>query len=196
MNSGFSPSRRSLIGAASAACAGLLSAHTQATGLSNYARVLGGSKGKGQFFSAEQMQVLAALVEIIIPATDTAGAMATDTHGYIDDQLTHCEAPAKAQVFLASLLRFEKSVLDSKAQPFLRLSDAEQNQVMTALAAGAEPYGESGRAFFKQLKGLTVTGYYTSEQGASVELAYARIPGGYKGDVKLSELGKAWSTGF
>lgn len=57
-------------------------------------------------------------------------------------------------------------------------------------------FDNTDREGLKQLKALVVFGYYTSEPGATQELAYLAIPGGYKGNFKLKEIGRAWALNF
>ncbi|MEM1118395.1 MAG: gluconate 2-dehydrogenase subunit 3 family protein, partial [Bacteroidota bacterium] len=47
--------------------------------------------------------------------------------------------------------------------------------------------------FYRQLKELTVAGYYTSEVGATQELQWLAVPGRYDADVPLSAVGRAWA---
>ena len=44
--------------------------------------------------------------------------------------------------------------------------------------------------FFNRLRELVVYGYYTSEVGATEELAYRPVPGHYHGDFEFSEIGR------
>ena len=47
-------------------------------------------------------------------------------------------------------------------------------------------------AFMRTLKELTVSGYYTSEIGQTIELR--QVPFGvYRADVPLDELGRSWA---
>lgn len=47
--------------------------------------------------------------------------------------------------------------------------------------------------FFRMMKEMTLTGYYTSEVGATQELQRVVVPGRYDGCVPLAEIGRAWS---
>ncbi|MGB3545177.1 gluconate 2-dehydrogenase subunit 3 family protein, partial [Rubrivirga sp.] len=51
----------------------------------------------------------------------------------------------------------------------------------------------AGIPFFRQVKELTLAGYYTSEIGATQELQWLAAPGRYDPDVPLSEIGRAWA---
>ena len=46
--------------------------------------------------------------------------------------------------------------------------------------------------FFRMMKELTVTGYYTSELGATEELRVNPM-GVYRGDIPYAEIGRAWA---
>ena len=47
---------------------------------------------------------------------------------------------------------------------------------------------------WKPLKALILTGYYTSEAGASQELRYELVPGRYDPDIPLAPTDRAWSS--
>ena len=48
--------------------------------------------------------------------------------------------------------------------------------------------------FFKEFKALIIFSYYSSEEGASIELKYDRIPGEYAECIPLDSVGRSWST--
>ena len=48
-------------------------------------------------------------------------------------------------------------------------------------------------SFYKMVKELTITGYCTSEEGATKLLKYLPVPGEYKPCIPLSEVGGAWA---
>jgi hypothetical protein len=70
---------------------------------------------------------------------------------------------------------------------------AEQEVGPVDSSAAAPPAEEPPPPFFSQLKELTVTGYYTSEVGATRELRWNAAPGEYRPDVPLSEVGRTWA---
>lgn len=181
-------SRRQLLATLSASCAGLLASNALAGGRT-YNRKADGSKGKGKLLSAEQLAVLGAMVEIIIPQTDTLGAGSVDTHGFIDDQLANCTNPKEAKVFVAQLELCRNLILKQWGKAYPDLAAKDQNAAMQLLATNQTPFEKVGSDFFTKLKSLTLFGYYTSKEGGSKELVYLPIAGGYDGDFKLSENG-------
>lgn len=185
---GAGVSRRDIIKYFSLGSAGLLSANVLAgTGL--LVREPGGPVRKGQLLSEAQMRLLRELAEVIIPETDTPGAAATDTHGFIDDQLANCEAPDKAGHFISQLEQLDDRVMQHWGKAFPALSSSEKHAAMSALAHHKKPFDTLSADFFSTLKSLVVVAYYSSKAGASQELVYLPIPGGYRGDFKLAENG-------
>ena len=186
-------SRREFIGLLALGCAGLLSVDVLADNFSGI-RKQGGPIRKGQILSEEQMRLLRDFVEMIIPQTATPGAAATDTHGFIDDQLANCQKPAEASQFIADLDKAGALIEQHWSMAFSKLDEQDQKAAMTAIANKATPFETLAEDFFKKLKSLTIIGYYSSEAGASEELVYLPVPGGYDGNYKVSDNdGKAFS---
>jgi hypothetical protein len=139
--------------------------------------------GKASFFNETEMRNLRALVDVILPETDSPAASAAGTHYFIDLAIPACATPAAQKTFRAGLKDFGG---------FARLSPAKQVDMLKARAAKDLPlaYDES---FFKILKDYTMTGYFLSEVGATQALAYDKIPGGFQGDLPLQPNQKAWT---
>lgn len=211
-----------------------------------------------QTLGESQQRTLAALVDRIIPATDTPGAAEAGVPQFIDKMLAEWYAPEERDNFLAGLTEAERrgqaedgtafADLDVDAQSaFVAALDAEVYEpvVRDAPATAADSdvveagregthmaeeqaerevagmQGDLGEAqsdstagatqidtgegtvtvggsdapppFFRQLKELTLAGYYTSEVGASQELRWNPAPGRYDPDVPFSEIGRAWA---
>jgi hypothetical protein len=140
---------------------------------------------KASFFTDAEMATLRALVDVILPATDSPAASAADTHYFIDLAIPSCASDAAQKTFRESL-----ETLGEKH--FATLAPSGQVALLKARAkADADlPYDQS---FFKILKDYTLTGYFLSEVGATQALAYERVPGGFQGDLPLKPDQKAWA---
>ena len=218
--------------------------------------------------SAPQQDLMAALVDQIIPATDTPGAAQAGVPQFADLMLTDWYAPDERAEFLAGLDAVDARArgsfvgLDDDARAQLvatmdaetyaeqpgavgspatpdeegvdsdvaeagqegtfkaqqeqqnevagmqgDLGDAQTDDAPGAAASGAIGTGETGGdgnaqapdaaqdgpTFFRQLKEITLAGYYTSEAGATQELQWLAAPGRYDADVPLAEVGRAWA---
>src|SRR5690242_10713542 len=124
---------------------------------------------KAGFFNDTEMATLRALVDVILPATDSPAASAADTHYFIDLAIPACAKPAAQKTFRAGLADFAG---------YEKLAPAEQVAKLKARAA-RDIDAEYEQSFFKILKDYTMTGYFLSETGATQALAYERVPGGY-----------------
>jgi hypothetical protein len=185
--------RRQLINLLAWSCAGLVCTDAFSVALASE-REPGGPVRKGQLLNESQMRLLRELVETIIPQTETPGAAATDTHGFIDILLANSRSPREAGKFVSDLDQVGEKVSQHWGKAFPDLSAQDKHAAMSALAHQQAPFDELPRNFFRRLKALTVLGYYSSEAGASEELVFLPVPGGYRGDFKLSENGgKAFS---
>lgn len=154
------------------------------------------SRRKHTLLAADELQLVRALGDLIIPATDTPGAVAAGVHDFINHYMAYCASTAEQQQLLALLARIQAAANSHYKKAFLALTNAQQLELLTAMEQAQNGFTQTDRDDLKQLKALVVFGYYTSEPGATQELAYLAIPGGYKGNFKLKEVGKAWALDF
>jgi hypothetical protein len=140
---------------------------------------------RATFFTEDEMRALRALVDVILPATDSPAASSADTHYFIDLALPACATPAAQETF-------RDAVADTAKSGFADRPATEQIAWLKARAASDLPLAYE-QAFFKILKDYTLTGYFLSEMGATKALAYEKVPGGYWGDVPLAPDQKAWA---
>ena len=178
---------------------------------STVAGVLGGCRaGEGvyrpQALTPAQHEYLATVVETILPTTDTPGAQEARVHDFIDVMLTEYYRPAERAHFLDGLAAFEARAEADYGAGFATLTQEQRLDLLTTLHEEAQDYlvanpptsrGErypdlTERPFMTLLKELTLIGYYTSEIGATQELADMPF-GRYDGNVPYAEIGRAWS---
>jgi len=105
-------------------------------------------------FTSQQNETVIALIDQIIPATDTPGAKAALVNRYMD--LILSAGPKSEQERFLNGLKF----LDREV-PFAKLSAPKQVELLQSLDAGD---GE-GNHFFRMAKSLTARIYYQTEMG-------------------------------
>jgi hypothetical protein len=142
------------------------------------------SPRKASHFNESEMREIRALVDVILPATESPAASAADTHYFIDSAIPLCATEAAQTTFRAG-------VADLVREAFSKKSPAAQIEWLKARAANDVPLAYE-QSVFKIAKDYTLTGYFLSETGATQALAYDKIPGGYWGDVPLAPNQKAW----
>jgi hypothetical protein len=151
----------------------------------------------------QQRDLLAELVEIIIPTTDTPGAKAAGVHDYIIKVMMNCREPRAQSKFINGLEDLNAYSLDNYGKTFLKCTINEKTAILNHSEAHSEYKNRLinkisnkllGRPFFTTLKDLTVQGYCTSELGATQGLAYDYIPGAYRACIPILKHQKSWAT--
>lgn len=147
------------------------------------------------------------IAEHIIPETDTPGARAARVHDFIDLMLSEFYSDEQRGRFLAELARVDSvstsllgktfddatggeqlavlEVLDGEAFPDPTADAPGAARVEARIAAGDPP-------FMRTMKELTLSGYYTSEIGQTVELHLPPL-GSYEADVPVDRVGRSWA---
>ena len=121
-----------------------------------------------QTFSAEEYESLGALVDMIIPASDTAGARDAGVHAIIDENLANDGG---------TLAILNDGLAQLRGDGFWDESPAQRVATLTRYSESAGAKAE----FFETLKGLTIDAYYSTEIGLAREL-------GYQGNTYLSDF--------
>lgn len=148
----------------------------------------------GFLFKQAELMLLKQVCAIVIPKTDTLGAAEVDTHGFIDNQLFHCHSKPEQEKALMLLSLINQVAEKSFSTIFIKLSEHQKFQLLTELDLGEKRFDQTQRKSFKALKQLICFGYYTSEVGATQELRYDPIPGGFKGSIPYKSSEPSWAT--
>lgn len=184
--------RRAALKHIALACGLVLSAESMSLMAATFSIPRDQSRRKNKAFNADQLALVRTLGELIIPTTDTPGAMAAEVHTFIDHQLAYCFSAQEQAAIFAGLAKLDAQAQQRHQHGFLACNNADQISLLTDMEAARSGFNAGDRKFFKQFKALVVFGYYTSEIGATRELVYAAVPGAYK-PIKFAEVGKAWS---
>lgn len=142
-------------------------------------------------FSDAQRALVDALVERIIPTTDTPGAMEAGVTDYVEMIVDEFYEPDEREVFLRDLQAADDYAMDRYGAPLAGV-EPEQQDAIISLAEQQQLDG-AGDTFFDNIKQLAVTGYYTSEIGMTVEQVYLPVPGRYDGEYPYAEVGRLFS---
>jgi hypothetical protein len=152
-----------------------------------------GAAYEPELLTRDELALTGVLAELIIPQTDTPGALAVGAHRTVDHMLKVCATPAAQAQFKAGLARIDAVAAAQDRKRFAALTPARQTALLHQLDAGRAPFDDADARFFRQLKGQVAFAYYTSEAGATRELAYLPVPGGFKGNVKVTKSTRTWA---
>ncbi len=146
--------------------------------------------------TSDQIDLLDALVDRIIPATDTPGARDAGVASFIDKILADWMEAEDRERFLAGLAGIDDQMREVHGVAFGEAAPEQQDALLARLdmeALQARADGADPLPFFATLKEWTLVGYYTSEAGATEELQWLAAPGRYDGDLPVEEVGRTWA---
>jgi gluconate 2-dehydrogenase gamma chain len=153
---------------------------------------------KPVFFTEDQAVLISQLAETIIPKTDTPGAKEAGVPSFIEQVVKDCYSAEDQKKFTDGLLAFDEESKKQAGDSFVDLDPTAQNEFANKLyKQGFETVKGGGeKPFIMKMKELTLTGFFTSEPGATQVLQYEAVPGSYKGCIPLSEAGngKTWAS--
>ncbi len=138
--------------------------------------------GDAARFSDTDVAFLDEVAETILPETKTPGAKAAKVGAFMALMVTDAYEPADQKIFrdgmqqLDAACRTKHNTAFMTATPEQRLAlleevDREQKTYMDSRAEGAPAH------YFRMMKELTLTGYFTSEIGYTKAMRYVETPG-------------------
>jgi len=141
---------------------------------------------RARFFTPVQFAILDAVVDIIIPRTDTPGARDAGIAPFIDGMMTRWASPAHKLQYTALI-----DDIDLRAGGLIALAGPARIEAVRAYDAAAfAVWNEPWRKF----KELVLTAYYWSEPGATRELRYELAPGIWEPRVAMTPATRAWAV--
>ena len=154
-------------------------------------------------FAENNKDLIAAIAETIIPATDTPGAKDAGVHDFILKMIKDCSTIKTQNNFIDGLKDLQAYSKKKYDRSYQECSPADQHQILkyfeqkdissTGLI-GKVRNRVLGKSFFAIMKERTVEGYCTSKLGATQALAYVFIPGSYQGCIDMAPGQKGWAT--
>src|SRR5215813_5905023 len=141
-----------------------------------------------------------AMIDQIIPATDTLGAKGARVNEFIDLILTEWATEEERKHFLDGLANIDKQSNELYGKNFVDASLAQQESQLRAIDdiemanrqyrprhgnTVPEPDAHMKGRFWIVFKNITLHGYYTSEIGFTQELKLQVIPGAQHGCAPL-----------
>jgi len=150
-----------------------------------------------RFFSPAQGSLIGAVADIVIPRTDTPGAVDAGVPAFIDSMFKDVYTKNEQERYLTAMAAFDKA----GGKPFLQLDESQRKALVNKLHAEAVAVPPTAKMppaadFVLMTKKLTMLGFFMSEPGCTQVLQYVAVPGGFKADIPISQAGngKAWAV--
>jgi len=159
--------------------------------------------------SASQLAIVSGVADIMIPRTDTPGALDVGVPAFIDLMLRDVYIPADRERYLTGLTAVDTEATSQHGKPFVALEStqrvalvrkfhdaaiAEERRVYSPPMHGQPMHVQ--RPFILLTKELTLLAFFTSQVGATQVLQYVAIPGSWHGCLPLQQAGngKTWAV--
>jgi hypothetical protein len=144
-----------------------------------------------------QNETVIAMIDLIIPETDTPGAKAARVNEFMDVILTDWATEEERARILSGIDDVDTQCKALYGKKFLDCTILQQTTLLQALDDSIDwrhrpvapktehpidnPFIQLKGEFFRSFKLMTIHGYYTSEIGQTQELKLEIIPGTYHG---------------
>ncbi|WP_273565512.1 gluconate 2-dehydrogenase subunit 3 family protein [Maribacter halichondriae] len=139
--------------------------------------------------------------DTIIPTTDaTSGAKATNIGEYMLLMYYDCMPEEEQTIFVNGLNELDTRSSETFSSSFLEAEAANKSQLLEAMQAEAIAYNLEMEGtqkplphYFDILKGLTVSGYFSSEIGMTQARNYLPVPGKFEACIPYNKSDGVWA---
>jgi hypothetical protein len=135
------------------------------------------------------MALIEAISEMIIPETDTPGAITAGVPAYIQAVIGTHYTDAERGRFIEALKVFDELAHDQNSASFIAATATVKDKILNTLDRGNT--STKGHAIWREIRSMVIFGYYTSE-AASDDVLYEAVPGRYDGSADFADIGRAW----
>lgn len=149
------------------------------------ATITASSSGNARFYSSSEMALLSRLSDLIIPRTETPGALDANVPGYMDTLMTEW-ANDETRAEHREAMQLIAARLDSASGNFLEADEASATAALTELDAAAFD-GDDSLSGYRRIKGYITQSYFATEEGAVQELKWVAVPGRWDPSVDIAE---------
>ena len=137
----------------------------------------------GASLDGDQLALIGAIADTILPRTDTPSATDVKVPAFIDVIVSENYGDAQRTSFVGGLAPLEAALRGPDGTPFVSMDD-DHRAVALGAVERAERNTEAARVYWR-LKGLVLHGYFTSEPVMKKVLHYEMMPGRFEGAAKV-----------
>jgi hypothetical protein len=155
------------------------------------------------FLTEDEAKTISALVDMILPRTDTPGALDVKVDLFIDKVFAKTYDESGQQNVRSEIASFNADCTTNFGDVFVNLNEADKVKVLRAAEATSGKFNggvwgttigkQEPIGFYRSLKSMAIWAYFTSEEIGENVLNYDPIPMGFEGCVPVSDIGNRWS---
>lgn len=158
-----------------------------------------------EFFTEVEAKTIGTIVDMILPRTDTPGALDVNVDVFIDRVIAQTYG-AEGQAYMRTeIATFNTDCETNFGAVFIDLDKTKRIEVLKTAEKSSGKFNPSiwGKTigdqapigFYRALKSTAIWAYSTSENIGENILNYLPVPGVYEGCKPVSEVGNRWSLG-
>ena len=158
---------------------------------------------KPVFFTTEQAETMSALVDTLLPKTQTPGALEVKVDIFIDLAIKKMFNEQNQKMITSGLQEFEDECQLKFGKNFTELDSQEKVEIIKYKESNSVKYNgkvwgtavgvQAPVGFYRTIKSMALWGYFSSEEIGKNILSYDPIPGDYLGCIPLSDVGNTYS---
>lgn len=155
------------------------------------------------FLTMDEAKTISKIVDMILPRTDTPGALDVNVDMFIDKVIAKTYDMEGQKNIRAEISGFNEDCNKNFGDVFNELSEDKRLAVLEAAEKSSGKFnpgvwgktvGNQGPiGFYRSLKATAIWAYMTSEEIGENVLSYDPIPGNYEPCKPVSEVGNKWS---
>ncbi|NRB62358.1 MAG: gluconate 2-dehydrogenase subunit 3 family protein [Saprospiraceae bacterium] len=156
-----------------------------------------------KLLSKEQAELVSALVDMILPKTDTPGGLDVKVDMFIDLFFTKALEKEQQDASLAEMDAFNDKCVEKYGDMFQHLDSVQKTAILSEAEASSPKFGrgiwgygvgeQPPVGFYRSFKSMAIFAYCTSEEIGRDHLNYDPVPGVYQGCIPFEEVKIVWS---
>ena len=127
--------------------------------------------------SHDEETMLANIADVMIPQTDTPGALAVKAHHFTLVMVDDCMTKEEQDKYLKGMKRFESVLKSLTGRRFSEASSEERLQMLAAFEKQRDAIDEETLFFYNRTRGLIIQGYQSSQHFLTEVKPYQLVPG-------------------
>ena len=139
----------------------------------------------GRFYNAAELELVSRLSELIIPRTETPGALDVNVPGYVDGLMADWANEETRAAHRRALAEIDRRL--SADGDFLALDETGAEAALAELDRSAFEEASDELGGYRTFKGYVTRSYFATEGGAREELQWVGVPGRWNPNVLVTD---------
>jgi len=144
--------------------------------------------GPGLSFNETDVALLDEIAETIFPKTSTPGAKDANLGHFMTVMVNDCYEKKDQDAFHSGMKTLNEACSKIHGHDFMKATPEQRKELLIAIDKERAEYQKAKKKedpthYFQYFKQLTISGYFSSEQGRTGATNYQPVPGKYIGDL-------------